>query len=418
MEFNQQRTNDNALIFQLQSLVFHNIITVIAASDERVPHRWPSPTESVEIFLKISVERSFHTFFHGWINPCLQANYNYYVLNNHVMCTATATATLRAVSMMMRTRGCLFSSPGREGPSCPTTTQSRGMTRHAAHRKEEDQSTEKNRKKKPRVYPQQASQSEGQELVVCEYEGGRLYPGILHRRYKRFLGDVVLESETEPIVVHVPNTGPMTGLLDSLPTKVLLSKSSNPKRKYPYTLEWLHDGTTWVGVHSAKANAMVDRLLASRALEAHLPPYSRYQREVRVGTRSTQSRIDFQLVDDDDESTCLVEVKSVTMKEEGEGTTSARAVFPDTISTRAQRHVQELIDTNTKAAMIYVIQRDDCSVFAPCFEKDPVYSERVCEAHRAGVEIIPVQMRLDIDHHRVVMSKVLPHDVPRPDQTE
>ena len=163
---------------------------------------------------------------------------------------------------------------------------------------------------------------------------------------------------------------------------------------------------------------MVDRLLASRALEAHLPPYSRYQREVRVGTRSTQSRIDFQLVDDDDESTCLVEVKSVTMKEEGEGTTSARAVFPDTISTRAQRHVQELIDTNTKAAMIYVIQRDDCSVFAPCFEKDPVYSERVCEAHRAGVEIIPVQMRLDIDHHRVVMSKVLPHDVPRPDQTE
>eukprot|EP00889_Picochlorum_renovo_P002661 jgi/Picre1/29691/NNA_005074.t1 len=66
------------------------------------------------------------------------------------------------------------------------------------------------------------------------------------------------------------------------------------------------------------------------------------------------------------------------MKEAGEENSSndGKAVFPDTTSTRAQRHVQELMDTDAQAAMIYVVQRDDCSVFAPCFDKDPVYAER------------------------------------------
>lgn len=341
-------------------------------------------------------------------------------------------ATSRVVSLMTGIRRGPFSLPSTSGPCCPTTMStampSRGIRRHAYHREEkggQEQLTEdESARKKSKVALEHTEEGgeDGEGLVVCEYEGGRLYPAILHRRYKRFLGDVVLrgdiESTAEPIVVHVPNTGPMTGLLDSLPTKVLLSKSSNPKRKYPYTLEWLHDGTTWVGVHSAKANAMVDRLLASQALKAYLPPYSRYQREVRVGTSATQSRIDFQLVDDDSGSTCLVEVKSVTMKEAGEKNSSddGKAVFPDTTSTRAQRHVQELMDTDAQAAMIYVVQRDDCSVFAPCFDKDPVYAERVREAHRAGVRIIPVQMRLDIDHHRVVMSKVLPYDLKPPQE--
>lgn len=342
----------------------------------------------------------------------------------------TGTA-IRAVSLMTGIRRGPFSLPSTSGPCCPTTmstaTSSRGIRRGAFHREEQggqEQSAkdESERKKSKVALEHTEGGGEGQGLVVCEYEGGRLYPAILHKRYKRFLGDVVLgvdtESTAEPIVVHVPNTGPMTGLLDCLPTKVLLSKSSNPKRKYPYTLEWLHDGKTWVGVHSAKANAMVDRLLASQALEAYLPPYSRYQREVRVGTSATQSRIDFQLVDDDSGSSCLVEVKSVTMKEAGENNTTSdgKAVFPDTTSTRAQRHVQELMDTDAQAAMIYVVQRDDCSVFAPCFDKDPVYAERVREAHRAGVRIIPVQMRLDIDHHRVVMSKVLPYDLTPPEE--
>lgn len=107
--------------------------------------------------------------------------------------------------------------------------------------------------------------------VLLRYE--RLVPARLLKRYKRFLGDAELPlgassgsggggsscadaAEQEgaspataaaaaaatvapPVVIHVPNTGPMTGLLDSLPATALLSHSADPRRKHAHTLEWL-----------------------------------------------------------------------------------------------------------------------------------------------------------------------------------
>jgi sugar fermentation stimulation protein A len=245
-------------------------------------------------------------------------------------------------------------------------------------------------------------------IIVHEYEGGALRQALLHKRYKRFLADVSLHGEEEEMTIHVPNTGPMTGLLDQLPAQALLSKSSNPNRKYAYTLEWMKDHyNTWVGVHSAKANAMVSRLLASGSLDEHLPiKYTKYNAEVKISSGGTKkgpgSRIDFELINEDSGEVCLVEVKSVTMRvddhDASTGDVTPMAVFPDTKSERAQRHVQELIDAvtqkNMHAAMVFLIQRNDCSVFSPCFEKDPVYSELVCRAFEAGVRLIPVVVDL------------------------
>jgi len=259
-----------------------------------------------------------------------------------------------------------------------------------------------------------------------------LHPALLHRRYKRFLGDVTLGSNprgsTEPSIsdehdnsittVHVPNTGPMTGLLDALPAQVCLSKSSNEKRKYAYTLEWMKVDDTWVGVHSAKANAMVSELLDAGVLNEHLPPFTRYQREVRLGARGAKAgkteeaeisrgdkkggskgpasatRIDFELINDDTNTRCLMEVKSVTMKD---GDT---AVFPDTKSERAQKHVKELLEWKGKngtaeCVMLYVVQRDDCTRFLPCKEKDPVYYDLVQQGVREGLKVLVVQVGLE-----------------------
>jgi sugar fermentation stimulation protein A len=247
-----------------------------------------------------------------------------------------------------------------------------------------------------------------------------LHSAVLHKRYKRFLGDATLdagEPSTHAIqTVHVPNTGPMTGLLDNLPAEALLSKSSNAKRKYAHTLEWMRVDGTWIGVHSAKANAMVGQLLDAGVLDAYLPAFTMYNREVRLGGgggKSPATRIDFELVHEETGARCLVEVKSVTMKD---GDT---AVFPDTKSERAQKHVRELIEWRQKhdmeVMMLYVVQRDDCKRFLPSKQHDPEYYDLV----RAGVEegglrVLVVEVGLDEDaasKHRVVFKGVLPHNL-------
>lgn len=59
----------------------------------------------------------------------------------------------------------------------------------------------------------------------------------------------------------------MNGLLDRPLAPVYLSTSSNKGRKYAHTLELVQPDALapcWVGVHSAKANAIVASLLESR----------------------------------------------------------------------------------------------------------------------------------------------------------
>lgn len=236
--------------------------------------------------------------------------------------------------------------------------------------------------------------------VICTYDSTPLIPATLYARYKRFLGDVRLSplaaaDEDHPLTtIHVPNTGPMVGLVDHLPSPVLLSASSNPSRKYAHTLEWIrpNDGP-WVGVHSAKANTFVQQLL-ERKLIAELGEYdeNNIKREVKYGK---ESRVDFVLTRPTSQRQVYVEVKSVTLATEVEKTGAKVAVFPDTVSVRAQRHVQELVrvaeDLGHEAVMLFVVQRGDCEAFAPCVEKDPVYAGLVKHAvEKGGVQAVAV----------------------------
>jgi DNA-binding sugar fermentation-stimulating protein len=76
----------------------------------------------------------------------------------------------------------------------------------------------------------------------------------------------------------------------------------------------------------------------------------------------------------------------------------AVAVFPDTKSDRASRHVEELIRAvesgSYQAALLFLVQRGDCTAFAPCYEKDPRYANLLRQAQQAGVLIIPIQCEL------------------------
>jgi sugar fermentation stimulation protein A len=207
-----------------------------------------------------------------------------------------------------------------------------------------------------------------------------LLAGKLISRYKRFFADIELTDGTI-ITAHCPNTGPMIGV--STPgSLVQVSQSNNPKRKLAYTWEMILVENTWVGINTALPNKII-----KLALEQKLFPelvYDRIRCEVPYG-KDKKSRIDFLLESDDSQLPIYIEVKNVTLAQDN------LALFPDTVTTRGQKHLQELIALLpiARSIMLYFIARSDCDRFAPSFQHDAEYTKLFQTAVAAGVEILP-----------------------------
>eukprot|EP00210_Caulerpa_lentillifera_P000652 g629.t1 len=230
--------------------------------------------------------------------------------------------------------------------------------------------------------------------VVFRFDG--TFAGTLKKRYKRFLADVVLEDNDEVVTAHCPNTGPLLGLLDQSEPAVFLSRSSDPKRKCQFTLEAIQRGGAsgkWIGIHSALANKIVRQMLDEKMIP-EFSDYDQIKAEVVYG-KGKCSRADFMLTRSDGDEKMFVEVKAVTYSE----LQNHREIglFPDTISTRAQKHLTELmevIDERTGATCIFVVMGNDCTAVGPFNEKDPVFSKLMTEANESGVQMIGIGLEL------------------------
>ena len=208
----------------------------------------------------------------------------------------------------------------------------------------------------------------------------------LIKRYKRFLADVRLADGTE-ITAHCPNPGAMLGSRDP-GMRVALSHSDNPKRKLPYTLEMVHNGETWIGVNTMRANQVVFEALSNRQIPA-LGDYQQIKTEVKYGEKS---RIDFLL--NGPQGQTYLEVKSVTLRLAGD------CAFPDAVTTRGRRHLEELSAMRRaghRAVMLFLVQRADGSGFRPAPEDDPAYCLALRQAHAEGVEILVYRAKLAPD---------------------
>lgn len=216
-----------------------------------------------------------------------------------------------------------------------------------------------------------------------------LIEGTVLKRYKRFFVDIELETG-QVIVAHCPNTGPMTGVYH-VGGRALVSYSPNPKRKLAYTWELaeVRDTVpTWAGVNTALPNRVVKSLLEARQIP-ELGDYTTIRPEVRYGGDG-KSRIDFVISGEDAAFTTYVEVKNTTW---AKGTL---ALFPDTVTTRGQKHLRELaaLVPATRAAMLYFINRGDCTDFAPGDETDPTYGLLLREAMAKGVQVLPCRFEV------------------------
>ncbi len=208
-----------------------------------------------------------------------------------------------------------------------------------------------------------------------------LVPGTLIRRYKRFFADVRLDHDGRDVTAHCPNTGPMTGLLDQ-GNRVWLEPNDDPKKKLKFGWRLLeHAPGQFTGVDTSLPNRIVKEALTEGRI-AELDGYGTILPERKYGTNS---RIDF-LLQGDGRRDAYVEVKSVTLSRE-----SGLAEFPDTVTDRGRKHLDDLAEVlrqGHRAMMLYLVQRTDCDRVSLAGDLDPAYLAAFRSAKGAGLEVI------------------------------
>ncbi|WP_119168813.1 DNA/RNA nuclease SfsA [Algihabitans albus] len=228
-----------------------------------------------------------------------------------------------------------------------------------------------------------------------------LVPARLIRRYKRFLADVVFEEGGEA-TAHCPNPGAMLGLATP-GARVWLSSATNPARKLRWTWELVEPadgiGQGLVGINTGHPN----RLAAEAISAGWIPELSGYgglRREVKYGRNS---RIDL-LLEEAGLPPCYVEVKNVHLLRGG-----GLAEFPDCVTTRGAKHLEELgdmVEAGHRAVMLYVVQRVDCTAFAIAGDLDPGYARALTRALARGVEAYCVAC--EISPREILVGQALP----------
>ena len=206
-----------------------------------------------------------------------------------------------------------------------------------------------------------------------------LISGKLVKRYKRFMADVTLENG-DIVTAHCANTGAMIGVQEP-GSEVWLSPARNPNRKLKYTWELVRVGGGLVGINTAHPNTIVAEAIESEKIP-ELAGYGAIRREVKYGENS---RIDI-LLSGEGKPDCYVEIKNVhLMRNRGV------AEFPDSVSTRAAKHQNELknmVQQGARAMTVYLCQREDCDTFRLADDIDPNYAEAVGIAKKHGVEAV------------------------------
>lgn len=232
-----------------------------------------------------------------------------------------------------------------------------------------------------------------------------LVRGRLVRRYKRFLADVELDDHTVR-TVHCANSGSMLGL-DTPGIDVMVRHVPDPRRKLAYTLELVRPaGQAWVGVDTMRPNRIVAAAVRA-GLVPGVDPQAPLRSEVRYGQRS---RIDLLAGDHH------IEVKNTTLARAadappGRAFGSAKAVregypvgqgdgphvatFPDAVTARGTKHMQELARlaaAGVPATVVFFVNRGDCDRFEVAADVDATYGEALVTAVDAGVQVVPLGM--------------------------
>jgi sugar fermentation stimulation protein A len=214
------------------------------------------------------------------------------------------------------------------------------------------------------------------------------------KRDNRFRVQVQVEDRVAD--AHLPNSGRLGELLVPGQNVWLtpIDMRARPNRRTRYDLALVEYAGRLVSIDARVPGHLVAEALRRGQL-AGFTEYTTFRREVRLG----QSRLDFRLEAGSEKPPCWMEVKSVTLVEDG------TARFPDAPTLRGQRHLRELMDavrTGARAAVVFVVQRDDAERFAPHGEADPAFADTLRQAAHAGVAVHA--WRCQVSHTAVMLA--------------
>ena len=204
-----------------------------------------------------------------------------------------------------------------------------------------------------------------------------LISGVLIKRYKRFFVDVKIADNI--VTAHCPNTGSMMGLIKK-GSRVWLTKSDNPKRKLKYTLQFIEDQKSKVGINTHLTNSIVLEGLNNSMIKDFKNP-DLIKKEVVF---SKNTRFDFLVTEKKKKS--FIEVKNVTLARQ-----KGVAEFPDAVTSRGLKHLKELLKAKNmgyKIYLIFVIQREDCKIFKLANDIDPEYCEFLKKAVKKNLNVL------------------------------
>lgn len=235
-----------------------------------------------------------------------------------------------------------------------------------------------------------------------------LLEGRLVRRYKRFLADVELvdveEGEGGLITAHCANTGAMEGLTQP-GSRVWVARAENPNRKLLYDWELAEGhplcGERVFGAHTGVPNRLVRRLLEG----GHLPwlgPVEELAAERPYGERS---RIDFWLRGGGRET--YLEVKNCHLVYP-----DGYAYFPDAVSDRAAKHLEELaavVERGDRAEVLFVCQTGPVEAIRPSDVHDRRFAETARAVAEAGVGFSAIVVTNTVDE--IVVEGRVPVDL-------
>jgi sugar fermentation stimulation protein A len=209
------------------------------------------------------------------------------------------------------------------------------------------------------------------------------------------MADIMLEDGST-VTVHCPNSGSMKGCA-SPGSRVYISRSPNPGRKFPFTWELVESDGVWAGINTALPNRLVREAIESGTV-VELQGYETIRPEVPYGEHS---RIDLLL--ESPPQRCFVEVKNVTLVENG------LALFPDAVTTRGQKHLNELmrvVREGDRGVIFFTVQRGDGKSVSPADVIDPEYGRLLRLAMQSGVEALAY--RALVTPEEILLTERLP----------